>query len=87
MALISKDKIDTLLSAEEVAEVAATAELEIELKSIAAAINSAGNTGAKKILYSKDISEAALAQLKEKKYTVVKYTTGACTQYSISWVK
>ena len=70
MSLIPKDQMTELFSASQVAETASTAEEDIQLKSVAFAINQAANTGLYRIIYQEKLKDSVKEALEAKGYTI-----------------
>lgn len=85
MALIPNDSINELRSASELKDVASTALVEIELKSVAAAINSAANTGLLEVPWHKQLSADVSKKLTDKGYKVKPLNDPMVALYIISW--
>lgn len=81
-SLIPMDELTVLKSASEVKAVADEAVQIIEQQTMAAAINSAANTGQHSITWSKPISDALKAVLEGQGYTVTKNNRAADPNYS-----
>lgn len=81
-SLIPMDELTILKSASEVKAVADEAVQIIEQQTMAAAINSAANTGQHSITWSKPISDALKAVLEGQGYTVTKNNRAADPNYS-----
>lgn len=84
MALIDRDKITELKTAAEVKEVASGAAFEIEMRTIAGAINNAANTGQLSCAYTNKMSKDARAKLIAKGYRITK-VNDFDTALQISW--
>ena len=81
-SLIPMDELTILKSANEVKAVADEAVQIIEQQTMAAAINSAANTGQHSITWSKPISDALKAVLEGQGYIVTKNNRAADPNYS-----
>lgn len=84
MALIDKEHLSELKTAAEVKEVASGAAFDIEMRTIASAINTAANTGQLSCSYTNAISEEARAELLANGYRITK-VNGFGTALRISW--
>ena len=72
-----------LMTAAEAKAVADAAPFTLEQQSVAHAINNAANTGAHAITWSRPLSDAMIALLEEKGYTVTK--NGRAADPDTSW--
>ena len=81
-SLIPMDELTELKAASEVKAVADEAVQIIEQQTMAAAINSAANTGQHSITWSKPISDALIAVLEGQGYRVTKNNRAADPSYS-----
>lgn len=68
--LVEKDEMTKLRTASESRETSLTAADDVQMMSIAYAINSAANTGATRVTYVEEITEANLEILKTKGYSI-----------------
>ena len=84
MALIDKEHLSELKTAAEVKEVASGAAFEIEMRTIASAINTAANTGQQSCTYTNVISKEARAKLLANGYRITK-VNGFNAALTISW--
>lgn len=82
VSLIPMDELTTLKSASEVKTVADSAVATIEQQTVAAAINSAANTGQHSITWSKPLSDTLKATLEGLGYTVTSNRRAADPDYS-----
>lgn len=87
--LIDKSDISTLHTAEELRDVASSAESIHEIESIARACNLSANTGETSTTWDKSISQSAMLKLKSNGYTVTANPNSAKAEsmYTISWEK
>lgn len=70
MALVDKDSMTILRTAAEAKTTASTAEVDIQLKAVAYAINTAANTGLTRIEFSEKLLDDVSAKLKANGYAV-----------------
>lgn len=86
MALVDKDEMTTLRTAAESRDTAESAAKDIQLKSVAFAINSAANTGETRTVFQGELLTEVKAELESKGYTVSPYNSVEITRSSvISW--
>ena len=76
MSLVPKDEMTTLRSASQSLDTANSAEDDIQLKAVAYAINSAANTGQKRVVFQELILDAVKEQLESNGYKLTEY--GPC---------
>lgn len=70
MSLVPKDQMTELFSASTSANTAANAEDDIQLKSVAYAINEAANTGLYRVVYQTKLRPNVKAQLESQGYKI-----------------
>lgn len=88
MSLVEKDDMTTLRSASDSRATADTAERDIQLKAIAYAINSAANTGEKRVIFQEKLVDGVKEELESKGYILRFVNNNAYhlqNQLLISW--
>lgn len=83
MALYSQEQMTTLHNASDVKRVAGTALAEIEIMSIASAINHAANNGETQVVWPRSMAVGSIQKLDSEGYKVI--YNGQTGYYIISW--
>ena len=83
--MITRENMTTLISAADAKTTADTAFEEHNEMAVAAAINGQANLGEYDCLYQSYMSDALIAKLKAKGYTVAYLPNSVGLQYEISW--
>lgn len=86
MALIDMKELNVLRNASDVKSVALTALDDIELLSVATAINTAANSGQLSTVWNGELSQHTQDALKAKEYEIIStMKANRHSQYRISW--